>query len=119
MPDQQWVVSKGWTMRLGAYPCALAEGSLLRAAYGEAAVSERHRHRYEFNSRFRAAFEEGGMRVVGTSPDGRLVEAVEIPHNRFFVGVQYHPEFKSRPNRPHPAFCAFVGAAMERGRGDK
>ena len=119
MPDQQGVVSKGGTMRLGAYPCALAEGSLLRAAYGEAAVSERHRHRYEFNSRFRAAFEEGGMRVVGTSPDGRLVEAVEIPHNRFFVGVQYHPEFKSRPNRPHPAFCAFVGAAMERGRGDK
>ncbi len=117
MPDQQGVVSKGGTMRLGAYPCLLAEGSALRAAYGEAAVSERHRHRYEFGSRFRAAFEEGGMRVAGTSPDGRLVEAVEVPRNRFFVGVQYHPEFKSRPNRPHPVFRAFVKAALERGEG--
>ena len=111
MPDQLGV-KLGGTMRLGAYPCKVREGTKLFAAYGEALISERHRHRFEFNNDYRAAFEGAGMVLSGTSPDGRLVEAVEIPRNRFFVGVQFHPEFKSRPNAPHPLFRAFVRAAL-------
>ena len=117
MPDQHGVVPKGGTMRLGAYPCSLAAGSLLREVYGTPLVSERHRHRFECSNRYRGALEEGGLRVAGTSPDGRLVEAVELPGSRFFVGVQYHPEFKSRPQRPHPLFTAVVGAALTHRRG--
>ena len=105
-------VKMGGTMRLGAYPCKVREGTKLFAAYGEALISERHRHRFEFNNDYRAAFEGAGMVLSGTSPDGRLVEAVEIPNNRFFVGVQFHPEFKSRPNAAHPLFREFVRAAL-------
>ena len=111
MPDQLGV-KLGGTMRLGAYPCKVREGTKLYAAYGNALISERHRHRFEFNNDYRAAFESAGMVLSGTSPDGRLVEAVEIPRNRFFVGVQFHPEFKSRPNAAHPLFREFVRAAL-------
>ena len=111
MPDQLGV-KMGGTMRLGAYPCKVREGTKLYAAYGNALISERHRHRFEFNNDYREAFEEAGMVLSGTSPDGRLVEAVEIPNNRFFVGVQFHPEFKSRPNAAHPLFREFVRAAL-------
>ena len=111
MPDQLGV-KMGGTMRLGAYPCKVREGTKLFAAYGEALISERHRHRFEFNNDYRVAFEGAGMVLSGTSPDGRLVEAVEIPRNRFFVGVQFHPEFKSRPNAAHPLFREFVRAAL-------
>ena len=102
----------GGTMRLGAYPCKVREGTKLFAAYGEALSSARHRHRFEFNNDYRQAFEGAGRVLSGTSPDGRLVEAVEIPRNRFFVGVQFHPEFKSRPNAAHPLFREFVRAAL-------
>ena len=112
MPDQVNVTEKGGTMRLGKYPCVLKEGSRSRALYGMAEISERHRHRFEFNNDYRAAFKGAGMVLSGTSPDGRLVEAVEIPRNRFFVGVQFHPEFKSRPNAAHPLFREFVRAAL-------
>ena len=108
MPDQKGVVSKGGTMRLGAYPCSVKEGSILNKAYGKLTLEERHRHRYEFNNEFREAFEKSGMIICGTSPDNRLVEAVEIPENKFFVAVQYHPEFKSRPNHAHPLFREFI-----------
>ena len=111
MPDQLGV-KMGGTMRLGAYPCKVREGTRLFAAYGKALISERHRHRFEFNNDYREAFEGAGMLLSGTSPDGRLVEAVEIPNNRFFVGVQFHPEFKSRPNAAHPLFREFVRAAL-------
>ena len=114
MPDQLGV-KMGGTMRLGAYPCKVREGTRLFAAYGKALISERHRHRFEFNNDYRAAFESAGMVLSGTSPDGRLVEAVEIPRNRFFVGVQFHPEFKSRPNAAHPLFREFVRAALNDG----
>lgn len=103
-------------MRLGAYPCVLTPGTRLAEAYGCGEISERHRHRYEFNNRYRQAMEEAGLTIAGLSPDGRLVEAVEDPSCRFFVGVQYHPEFKSRPNRAHPLFRAFIAASMEKGR---
>ena len=110
MPDQRGV-KMGGTMRLGAYPCRLTPGTRLAAAYGKEQVSERHRHRFEFNNDYRAAFEAAGMRICGLSPDGRLVEAVELPGHPFYVGVQFHPEFKSRPNAAHPVFRAFVAAA--------
>ncbi len=113
MPDQLGV-KKGGTMRLGAYPCKVKEGTKLFAAYGKALISERHRHRFEFNNAYREAFERAGMTLSGTSPDSRLVEAAELPANRFFVGVQFHPEFKSRPNAAHPLFREFVRAALER-----
>ena len=110
MPDQHGV-KLGGTMRLGAYPCVVRKGSRLEETYGARDISERHRHRFEFNNDYRAAFEEAGMCFSGTSPDGRLVEVVELPRKRFFVGVQFHPEFKSRPNAAHPLFRAFVAAA--------
>ena len=113
MEEQMGVVTKGGTMRLGAYPCKVKPGSMLDKCYGKPEVAERHRHRYEFNNEFRDAFEKAGMVISGTSPNGLLVEAVEIPANKFFVAVQYHPEFKSRPNRPHPLFKGFVGAALK------
>ncbi len=124
MPDQRGVISKGGTMRLGAYPCRLKEGSSLLRIYGEELIHERHRHRYEFNNAFRDDFEKAGMTISGTSPDGRLVEAIEIPSLKFFVGVQFHPEFKSRPNIPHPLFREFIKAAKAcseetRRRGDR
>ena len=113
MPDQRGV-KMGGTMRLGAYPCHIAEGSVLEKAYGRTDISERHRHRFEFNNDYRDAFEKAGMRIGGTSPDGKLVEAVELPDHPFYVGVQFHPEFKSRPNAAHPLFRAFVRAARMR-----
>lgn len=113
MPDQQGIVSKGGTMRLGAYPCKIKAESIMSAAYGKSEIRERHRHRYEFNNDFRADFEEKGMTVTGTSPNGMLVEAVEIPANKFYIGVQYHPEFKSRPQSAHPLFRDFVKASIE------
>jgi CTP synthase len=114
MADQHGNIPKGGTMRLGAYPCKVLPGSALHAAYDADLIHERHRHRYEFNNDYREAVTKAGMTICGLSPDDRLVEAVEIPANDFFVGVQYHPEFKSRPNRAHPLFRAFVAKALER-----
>ncbi len=111
MADQQDKTQKGGTMRLGAYPCKVKEGSVLYKCYKESEISERHRHRYEFNNEYRDIIENNGMKISGISPNGVLVEAVEIPKNKFFVGVQYHPEFKSRPNHAHPLFREFVRAA--------
>ncbi len=113
MPDQLGV-KMGGTMRLGAYPCRVREGTVLHRAYGKDLISERHRHRFEFNNDYRDLFEKSGMRISGTSPDGLLVEAVEIPSHPFFVGVQFHPEFKSRPNAAHPLFREFIAAALVR-----
>ena len=112
MPDQVGVTAKGGTMRLGKYPCVLAEGTKAREAYGQREIWERHRHRYECSNVFRPELEAVGLRVAGTSPDGRLVEMVEIPDHPWFVGCQFHPEFKSRPDRPHPLFRGFVAAAL-------
>ena len=114
MPDQRGNIPKGGTMRLGAYPCVIRSGSILEQAYGKKEIQERHRRRYEFNNEYREAIQLAGMDVTGTSPDGRLVEAVEIPALRFFVGVQYHPAFKSRPNAAHPLFRELVRAAMQK-----
>jgi len=114
MPGQNDEIDKGGTLRLGKYPCDLKEGTEIRALYGTDKISERHRHRYEFNNLYRDAIAEAGMCLSGFSPDGRLVETVEIPGEEFFIGVQFHPEFKSRPNRPHPLFGGFVKAALDR-----
>ncbi len=111
MKEQQDLKLVGGTMRLGAYPCALKAGSLARKAYGSAKISERHRHRYEFNNEFRAALEARGLSLTGFSPDKLLVEIVELPEHPFYIGVQFHPEFKSRPNRVHPLFRDFFKAA--------
>ena len=113
MPGQSDQVDKGGTLRLGAYPCVIAPGTLLSRCYAAQTVSERHRHRYEFNNEYRKALTAAGMSLSGLSPDGSLVEAVELSEHPFFVGVQYHPEFKSRPNRPHPLFCGLIRAALE------
>jgi CTP synthase len=117
MEEQMDVTDLGGTMRLGACPAMLAEGSQVADLYGATVVSERHRHRYEFNSRFVEQFETGGMRCSGTSPDGRLVEFVEMPGHPFFVGTQAHPEFKSRPDRTHPLFHGLIVAAALRAEG--
>ena len=113
MPEQQGITAKGGTMRLGQYPCALDKESKAYALYGEETVYERHRHRYELNNDFREELCEKGLRLAGLSPDGRLVEVVENPANRWFVAAQFHPEFKSRPNKPQPLFYGFVKAALE------
>jgi CTP synthase len=109
----------GGTMRLGSYPAALLEGSVVAAAYGSTRVNERHRHRYEVANSYRPALEAAGLVFSGTSPDGRLVEFVELRRDEhpFFVGTQAHPEFKSRPTRAHPLFVAFIGAALDRANG--
>jgi CTP synthase len=114
MLDQREVTDLGGTMRLGAYYAVLEPGSKVAQAYGEPVVSERHRHRYEFNSAYRSRFEEQGFLCTGTSPDKRLVEFIELRDHPFWVGTQAHPEFKSRPDRPHPLFREFVGAALRR-----
>lgn len=113
MEEQKAITAKGGTMRLGKYPCVLAEDSLARSLYGVGEIEERHRHRFEMNSSFRPQLEEKGLTVTGLSPDGLLPEIVEIKKHPWFVGVQFHPEFKSRPNRPHPLFTGFVGAAKD------
>ena len=116
MPGQGDEIAKGGTMRLGAYPCHIADGTRMLSCYGRQEISERHRHRYEYNNAFRAQLEGAGLVCCGVSPDGRIVEAVESQGARFHIGVQFHPEFKSRPNRPHPLFVGFVQAAMETAR---
>ena len=119
MPDQEDVTSKGGTMRLGAYPCKVAEGSLAREAYGEELVYERHRHRFEVNNAYREKLHQAGLTFSGVSPDDRLVEMVELPEDvhPWFVAAQFHPEFKSRPTRPQPLFREFVRAAIARHEG--
>jgi len=113
MPDQRGNIPKGGTMRLGTYPCVVSSPSQMSKSYqGELLIAERHRHRYEFNNTFRQALADAGLVISGTSPDGSLVEAVELADHPFFVGVQYHPEFKSRPNRPHPLFLRFIASAL-------
>ncbi|GAP14366.1 CTP synthase [Longilinea arvoryzae] len=113
MPDQQQITEMGGTMRLGLYPCHLQPGTIAAAAYGEEVVQERHRHRFEFNNAYRAIMEANGMRFAGLSPDGRLVEIVEYADHPFMMGTQFHPEFLSRFNRPHPLFLAFVQAVCD------
>ena len=114
MESQYGVSTKGGTMRLGAYPCRIRPNTKMAEAYKQEQISERHRHRYEFNNEFRAEIEDAGMIISGTSPSGELVETVEIPNHPFYVGVQFHPEFKSRPNRAHPLFKAFIAASKKR-----
>ncbi len=116
MPDQRGVLEKGGTMRLGAYPCSLEKGSLAAEAYGAQSVSERHRHRYEVSNKYRERIAQAGLVLSGTSPDQRLVEMVELRDHPYFVGCQFHPEFKSRPHSAHPLFARFVRAALERQR---
>ncbi len=116
MESQEGVADMGGTMRLGLYPAKLAEGSLARRLYGKELVYERHRHRYEVNNRYRADLEEAGMRLAGLSPDGSLVEMIEVPSHPYFVASQFHPEFKSRPDAPHPLFFGFMKAAVEHRR---
>jgi CTP synthase len=112
MEGQKNVSDKGGTMRLGAYPCKVARDSNLYAAYGQELIYERRRHRYEFNNSFYADFEKAGMRATGVNPETGLVEAVEIAEHPWFVGVQFHPEYKSTVKRPHPLFVGFVAAAL-------
>ncbi|MCL2825422.1 MAG: gamma-glutamyl-gamma-aminobutyrate hydrolase family protein, partial [Polyangiaceae bacterium] len=112
MPDQRDIKEKGGTMRLGAFPCKLLESSLAALVYGQPEVKERHRHRYEFANEYRDAMTRGGMVLSGTSPDGRLVEMIELPEHPYFVGCQFHPEFRSKIMAPHPLFASFVKAAM-------
>ena len=116
MPDQKKYLEKhqyGGTIRLGAWPCKVLPETKLHMAYGKWQISERHRHRYEFNNRYRRQFEKAGMKISGVSPDGKLVEAVEIPDHPFFVGTQFHPEYKSRPLSPHPLFLEFIQNAIK------
>ena len=112
MPGQSDTVDKGGTLRLGAYPCVITPGTTMERCYGATEISERHRHRYEFNNDYRTLLTDAGLTLSGTSPDQRLVETVELTQRPFHVGVQYHPEFKSRPNRPHPLFVGFIGASL-------
>ncbi len=136
MPGQSDEVEKGGTLRLGAYPCVVAHDTAMEKCYSKCyesdkedseaekaeatnqlLIHERHRHRYEFNNDYRKVLTDAGLTLSGLSPDGELVETVELTDRPFYVGVQYHPEFKSRPNKPHPLFCGFVGAAFEHMKG--
>lgn len=116
MPGQSVDIDKGGTLRLGSYPCVIQKGTTMERCYGEELIHERHRHRYEFNNEYREVLTSHGLTLSGLSPDGRLVETVELTERPFFVGVQYHPEFKSRPNKAHPLFKGFVEAAMKHKR---
>jgi len=113
MPGQSDDIDKGGTLRLGAYPCVITEGTKMEECYGAKEISERHRHRYEYNNDYREVLSNAGLTIGGMSPDGNLVETVEITDEDFYLGVQFHPEFKSRPNRPHPLFKGFIGAALK------
>jgi CTP synthase len=113
MESQQHVTDMGGTMRLGAYPCRLRPGSMAAEMYGVPEISERHRHRYEFANAYRDQFTAHGMRLSGISPDGALVEIIEMSNHPWFVGCQFHPELRSRPTRPHPLFAGFIGAALK------
>jgi len=113
MEEQLAVVRKGGTMRLGSYPCKIANDTVLKRIYGEELINERHRHRFEFNNEYKEIMVRNGLTISGTSPDEMIVEAIEIKENTFFVGVQFHPEFKSRPNKPHPLFREFIKASVE------
>lgn len=113
LPDQENVVEMGGTLRLGSYPCTLAEGSVAHKEYGEINITERHRHRYEFNNFYRERLTDKGLVLSGVSPDGRLVEIVELPEHPWFVAGQFHPEFKSRPEKAHPLFAGFIRASLE------
>ena len=114
MPGQSDNIDKGGTLRLGAYPCVIKPGTTMERCYGKSEISERHRHRYEFNNDYRDILTQNGLTLSGLSPDGRLVETVELSDRPFYVGVQYHPEFKSRPNKAHPLFKGFIAAALEK-----
>ena len=113
LPGQNSKINKGGTLRLGSYPCIVKEGTLLYKCYGKNEISERHRHRYEFNNDYRDIFIKNGMVIGGTSPDGYIVETIELPNLKFFLGVQFHPEFKSRPNKPHPIFLEFIKNSLD------
>ncbi len=119
MPGQSNDIDKGGTLRLGAYPCSIKPGTTMERYYQSSLIYERHRHRYEFNNQYRERLADAGLTLSGTSPDGRLVETVELTERPFHVGVQYHPEFKSRPNKPHPLFVGFIGAAFAHSGGGK
>ena len=119
MPGQSDEIDKGGTLRLGAYPCVIHEGTTMERCYKTKNISERHRHRYEFNNDYREPLSQCGLALSGISPDGNLVETIELSDRPFFVGVQYHPEFKSRPNKPHPLFLGFIGAAIETSKGEQ
>ena len=114
MPDQSNEMNKGGTMRLGAYPCKIAAGTKMAECYKAEEIKERHRHRYEFNNDYRDDMTAKGLVISGTSPDNHIVETVEIPENDFYVGVQFHPEFKSRPNKAHPLFMGLVRAGLDK-----
>ncbi|MBQ7642614.1 MAG: CTP synthase, partial [Clostridia bacterium] len=114
MPEQAAIMKKGGTMRLGSYPCKIADGTMMKKAYGADDIAERHRHRYEFNNEYKKTLTDNGLIVSGTSPDGVIVETVELDKKYFFLGVQFHPEFKSRPNRPHPLFRSFIKDAVSK-----
>ena len=119
MPDQEGIDDIGGTLRLGSYPCILDDNSKAYALYGSKEIHERHRHRYEVNNDFRTVLTENGMLLSGISPDGRIVEMVELKDHPWFIGTQAHPEFKSRPNRPHPLFRGFIEAALTKQERDK
>jgi CTP synthase len=123
LPEKEELEDIGGTLRLGAYPCVLAEGTKAFALYGKKEISERHRHRYEVNNDYRDILTKNGMVLSGTSPDGRIVEMIELTGHPYFVATQAHPEFKSRPDMPHPLFAGLISAALEhkgidQGRGD-
>ncbi|MDD3127498.1 MAG: gamma-glutamyl-gamma-aminobutyrate hydrolase family protein, partial [Candidatus Izemoplasmatales bacterium] len=112
MEEQKKITAKGGTMRLGSYPCVLTPGTISAKVYGTDKINERHRHRYEFNSAYKNVFEKAGLTIAGTSPDGTLVEIVEIKDHPWFAACQFHPEFKSTPLKAHPLFKGFIGAAI-------
>ena len=113
LPEQKDIEDLGGTLRLGVYPCKIEEGTIAHKVYGELEVDERHRHRYEFNNEYRERLEEKGMKFSGTSPDGRLVEIIELENHPWFVACQFHPEFLSRPTRPQKLFRGFVEASIQ------
>ncbi|HTE02539.1 MAG TPA: CTP synthase, partial [bacterium] len=117
LPEQKGITDKGGTMRLGVYPCRLTPGSRAAAAYGEPEVAERHRHRYEVNNAYLDVLTRHGLRVAGVFPAKNLAEIIELPDHPWFVGTQFHGEYRSRPNRPHPLYRDFIGAALRRARG--